>query len=244
MAASNTTTLSRKEYNKKYKLHRKRAWLAEHGPCNECGSHSGLVLLRADRSMLLGDRIWTHSEEKRMAALEGCTVLCRRCVAKRVIIRSRYVPPAPAIGLDRKRCTRCLKVKPLAQFGLDSDGKDGKRNECKRCRRRAYAFYQPRYKEKVRLERLKRVFGLSPDEERRLLRVQRGVCAICKQPERVMLRGAKPRLSVDHDHKLGKPRGLLCRRCNAALGNFNDSEELLKAAISYLRRWRKHYGLP
>ncbi len=53
--------------------------------------------------------------------------------------------------------------------------------------------------------------GVSDDEYARLLEAQGGGCAIC---------GAKPktrRLHVDHDHKTGKVRGLLCHRCNRAL---------------------------
>jgi dihydroorotase-like cyclic amidohydrolase len=41
-------------------------------------------------------------------------------------------------------------------------------------------------------------------------------------------------LAVDHDHKTGKVRALLCRNCNTGLGNFQDSPELLKTAIQYL----------
>lgn len=41
-------------------------------------------------------------------------------------------------------------------------------------------------------------------------------------------------LELDHDHKTGKFRGMLCRNCNTALGKFKDSPELLTKAIKYL----------
>ncbi len=56
-------------------------------------------------------------------------------------------------------------------------------------------------------------------------------CAIC---------GGKPLskrlLDIDHDHKTGKIRGLLCRKCNLGLGLFKDNETSLQTAISYLQK--------
>jgi hypothetical protein len=67
-----------------------------------------------------------------------------------------------------------------------------------------------------------------------LLRRQGGKCAICgcenKQNKR------KERLAVDHDHRTGAIRGLLCGRCNTGLGSFADSPNLLAVAIAYLGR--------
>jgi hypothetical protein len=46
-------------------------------------------------------------------------------------------------------------------------------------------------------------------------------------------------LCIDHDHETGQLRGKLCNNCNTALGKFKDSEELLLAAVSYLRRFKE-----
>lgn len=69
---------------------------------------------------------------------------------------------------------------------------------------------------------------------------QKGLCAICKRPETRTSRGKVTRLAVDHCHKSEKEnvvkiRGLLCFKCNAALGSFEDNVEFLKNAIEYLR---------
>lgn len=58
-----------------------------------------------------------------------------------------------------------------------------------------------------------------------------GRCGIC---------GKEPRSGfvIDHDHKTGRVRGLLCQRCNSGLGSLGDSIEGLKAAIAYLERRR------
>ena len=63
---------------------------------------------------------------------------------------------------------------------------------------------------------------------------QNGVCAICGNPETATSHGTIRRLSVDHDHETGEVRGLLCSKCNFALGLFY-SEGLLNSAKDYLR---------
>jgi hypothetical protein len=41
-------------------------------------------------------------------------------------------------------------------------------------------------------------------------------------------------LSVDHNHKTGRVRGLLCKRCNVAIGMLDDNPKLLARALEYL----------
>ena len=74
---------------------------------------------------------------------------------------------------------------------------------------------------------LKARYGLSAVEYDRLLTLQRNVCRICMKPC-----STGKRLAVDHDHKTGKIRGLLCRRCNRGLGHF-PTAELLRSALTY-----------
>lgn len=74
------------------------------------------------------------------------------------------------------------------------------------------------------------IYNISPEGLQQLVDEQRGRCAICRR---------KQKLHVDHDHKTGKVRGLLCRSCNVGLGQFSDDPKRLEAAIKYLRRLRK-----
>jgi hypothetical protein len=72
-------------------------------------------------------------------------------------------------------------------------------------------------------------YGVGPDEYARVLELQRGKCAICRK------RQLDRRMPVDHDHKTGEPRGLLCTRCNHdLLGAAYDSVKILRAAVAYL----------
>ncbi len=70
-------------------------------------------------------------------------------------------------------------------------------------------------------------YGLTKDEYEERLNRQGGVCAICKEK-------SKGNLAVDHDHKTGKIRGLLCKLCNSALGFLRDDYELVQAAEAYM----------
>lgn len=80
----------------------------------------------------------------------------------------------------------------------------------------------------MRSANLKYNFGIDLDAYNELYKKQNKVCAICKTHE------TKNRLHVDHCHKTGKVRGLLCGRCNTALGSFQDNLKWLQAAIDYL----------
>lgn len=74
-------------------------------------------------------------------------------------------------------------------------------------------------------------FGLTPAEYEAQLVRQGSVCACCGSPP-----AAKRRLAVDHDHKTGRLRGLLCHRCNLGIGSLGDSIEGVERALAYLRQ--------
>lgn len=76
---------------------------------------------------------------------------------------------------------------------------------------------------------VQKTYGLGEGDYDRLYVAQGGVCAICRRAT-----GASRRLSVDHDHKTGAVRGLLCRTCNNMLGHARDTDTLLYRAIEYL----------
>ena len=77
---------------------------------------------------------------------------------------------------------------------------------------------------------LKKNYGITPDDYNQMFSEQEGCCAICgiHQTE------TKHKLHVDHCHETGAIRGLLCKNCNFALGNFKDSVVNLSSAIKYL----------
>lgn len=76
--------------------------------------------------------------------------------------------------------------------------------------------------------------GLRPAQYARMLRDQGGTCAIC--PARESKPGAGNRLAVDHDHRTGKIRGLLCAIHNRVLGLCEDNPRQFEAMALYLHR--------
>jgi len=92
----------------------------------------------------------------------------------------------------------------------------------------------------------RRKYGISEEQYQDMLENQGGHCAICK----VHSSELNKRMSLDHDHRCCPGlsacdnciRGLLCNRCNMALGGFRDSEELLELAMNYLSTNRKEYA--
>ncbi len=82
---------------------------------------------------------------------------------------------------------------------------------------------------------LVRDFGIDLAEYQRLFVEQKGVCAICSQPETEKRGGKTKWLAVDHDHSTGAVRGLLCTACNKGIGLLQDSVAVLTSAIAYLK---------
>lgn len=79
-------------------------------------------------------------------------------------------------------------------------------------------------------------YGIGFAEYQAMLVAQRGVCAVCEKPETKIQNGTIQLLSVDHDHKTGAVRGLLCSNCNLAIGYACEDVTILAKAIGYLRR--------
>lgn len=85
-------------------------------------------------------------------------------------------------------------------------------------------------KNRVKDLQLQREFGITLQQYNEMLLVQNGTCAICfNGPD-----AKNKMLAVDHDHKTGKIRSLLCRGCNVGIGNLKDDPKLLIKAAQYL----------
>lgn len=79
-------------------------------------------------------------------------------------------------------------------------------------------------------------FGLNEEQYAKILLRQNNGCAICNTGTgHYSKSNIKCRLAVDHDHKTGKVRGLLCNSCNRALGLLKDSITNLQSAVVYLK---------
>lgn len=145
------------------------------------------------------------------------------------------------LTLSSKKCPCCGEVKPTTEFARykGRNGKFGFNSHCKVCvnkKRKKYRLDNPEeYKRTKRKQNLKK-YGITLEDQERMLREQNYKCAICGQE--IFLQCSSPKLiaNVDHDHKTGKVRGLLCQGCNTGLGKFRDNTEYLLSAVSYLKK--------
>ena len=135
---------------------------------------------------------------------------------------------------DAMRCSRCGETKPIGDFHKDSRAPQGVIKWCQVC----FTDYNTNYArthrssdvtaaDRSRDARYRKMYDMTADEYATLLDYQEGVCAICGTPPK------RIRLAVDHDHKTGEVRGLLCGQCNRRLSE-QIGVEWLSAAYDYL----------
>lgn len=80
-------------------------------------------------------------------------------------------------------------------------------------------------------------YGITQEQFEEMFEAQGGVCAICGSAATPGIGPASQRLHVDHDHRTGKVRALLCNNCNRGLGYLQDDYELLLKAVAYLKEF-------
>ena len=128
-------------------------------------------------------------------------------------------------------CKRCSTSYLPSNF-INSELKK-RTPECKSCWKKVALAYE--YKVSI-----SRKFKLTRSEYQVIWDRQKGLCAICNEPETMIDRGKVRNLAADHCHNIQKEtgktiiRGLLCTQCNNGLGRFKDSSDLLRKAADYL----------
>lgn len=145
-----------------------------------------------------------------------------------------------------KTCSKCKLLKSTNDFYKQSRNSDGLRYDCKTCannavltsknknpapQKEAQKRYNKRNPNVVKNTKLKHYYGIDLSTYNILAKKQNYSCYICKTPEEKL----RTALSVDHCHKTGRVRGLLCDSCNNGLGRFKDSIVFLEEAIKYLK---------
>jgi hypothetical protein len=118
----------------------------------------------------------------------------------------------------------CKEQKPLSEFHKST-------NRCKSCGKIYRKDYSKRdYVKRAESSRqLNLNYGITLADYDKMLAEQGGGCAVCgKEPNGT-------RLHVDHNHKTGAIRGLLCNGCNVALGSVDDNLSTLSGLIKYLQ---------
>ena len=132
-----------------------------------------------------------------------------------------------------KKCIVCKKHKPLEDFGIDKSFRSGLKSACKKCINERKRNYYKKDKRSNKNVALKKNFGITIDEFEEMEKKQGGVCASCGNPETKR----KGTLCVDHNHETGEIRGLLCTRCNIALGLLHESRKSVIGLRQYMIKY-------
>lgn len=135
-----------------------------------------------------------------------------------------------------KACKQCSEVKPLDEYHLQNTMRDGRQSICRPCSNKVAAAYRRKNPDigilASRRSKIKAAHGITLEQFDEMLEAQGNCCALCKTTKP----SGRGRYHVDHCHKAGKIRGILCHNCNTALGLFKDSTKTLATAIEYLNR--------
>lgn len=144
-----------------------------------------------------------------------------------------------------KVCPQCNRDLHFQEYGKDACKANGLRSWCKECQRKksresrlknpgyhnAYVrAWGARNKDRIKNRDLKCKYGISLDDYNRMLEEQGNRCGICLKGKE----NFQARLYVDHCHKTGTVRKLLCARCNFFIGYMEANRERLNNALTYL----------
>lgn len=141
-----------------------------------------------------------------------------------------------------KKCTKCGENKEHCEFRVRGNNLFSWCKKCESIANNARRIPKEK-KHKVvksaediklaaKIRMLKYRYGITLEEYEAMYDNQNGKCAICKKDYQL---GGSKGLFVDHDHETKEVRGLLCRKCNSAIGQLEECKEILIEAIRYLK---------
>lgn len=184
---------------------------------------------------------------------DGLNSRCRECDRVSQHLRRygevRPKPPTPADG--HKFCRKCGKELPVSCFFKHAKTADGLRGECIDCHyqrsKEWIAKNGSRHRELGRIRDagrrleqrnnyLRRTYGITHDQYLTLLSDQGNKCAIC---ETILEIDDNTKCHIDHDHETNTVRGVLCGRCNMALGLVRESEHIVWCMSRYIATHKK-----
>ena len=136
-----------------------------------------------------------------------------------------------------KQCNKC-GVDLVVDYNWTGAMAQNYQNTCTPCHKAYLAEWKYLNNDKLRDVKYQQQYGISLDTYNDMLEEQGGKCAICNGEEITRHKGGNiRRLSIDHCHKTGKVRGLLCANCNTGIGKLKDDVTLVKLALNYLENW-------
>lgn len=164
-----------------------------------------------DHQIACQNRPCRDRAKKQSPRLKEWTYLCPRCGVECSVMWS-------GLGSRRPACETCTGEIARSKMDRMNDRRRG----------------DPEYLARHFANNIAR-YGLTVDEWQAMVDRQDNRCAICGSPPTPGTGPSTQRLHIDHDHRTGKNRALLCNNCNRGLGWFKDDPEQLDRAAAYLR---------
>ncbi len=174
---------------------------------------------------------------------DGRRSCCKECSNRAATVnRERRRIKLGIIRVETKQCQKCKQVLSADQFHRKPGTSDGLQSFCKSCQkewqrqhRRRKLAENPEWETH---QHLMKTYGISYETYQAMEVAQNHKCAICGSEDpktRKRIGATRSRFCVDHDHKTGKIRALLCAKCNRGIGLLGDDPIRLEAAAKYLR---------
>lgn len=145
--------------------------------------------------------------------------------------------------MDTKTCKGCGMDKSLDEFHAHPQTRDRRQLRCKSCHNtktaQRYLNLSPEAKAH-RIATIKaRKYGMTLEQMQALVEAHDDNCDLCGQPDTTHRKRTWTRqLTLDHDHTNGRFRGLLCSKCNIAIGSAGDDPALLRKMADYVEAFR------
>ncbi len=150
------------------------------------------------------------------------TRVCKRCGTEHSIVDYHVVSGCK--GGRRPVCRYCIRKHQTENYANDRERRQRKQREWNAANPRA-----------VRECNLRKKYGMGVKEYEIMFGMQGGRCLVCGEPETVCDgRGKLKRLAVDHNHDTGEIRGLLCQKCNQALGLLGENPVIIRNLANYI----------
>lgn len=132
--------------------------------------------------------------------------------------------------MNIKKCSKCKVEKQVTEFFKNKCKKDSYDGYCKDCTK----LVRKKTDSKLNKERaIKSRYGLTKIQLDLKFEKQNSSCGICKNKLDLNKRSTY----IDHNHKTGETRDILCSKCNTVLGFVNEDIELLKEFIEYIKKY-------
>jgi hypothetical protein len=182
-----------------------------------CGQQTDIARTNSRRGgVRAGDRLkFIHNHDKRTYRAEDGLYLCRKCGGRFTEADLTRDRNKRGELQDIGYCRKCAKA----------------RNDWNKTTNRT------QWKRWLLKSQLQKKYGITIEDYVEMYDQQGGRCAICGVPRKSRLDDNVERhevLHVDHCHRTGKVRGLLCESCNHGLGRMKDDPSILRAAADYI----------